>query len=251
MRSLRFVAGIAVLSLTAALPAQAVSTITRTRVSSSSIAFTTAPPESTLAGKFFTVAGTISPARSRMTIIQEKIGGKWLNMGRVQASSNGSFSRTVRLTKAGLHNLRAYSPANSQFGAATSEVIEVSTLAKFWLKDTNSSARFNGVTYAHSYSWSLYNIGASSTDWDLQRKCTLLSLTVGIADDARSGSAGRFEIYVDDALEFSKTVAFGESQEATIDLTGGLRLRVDVIKTSSTGTGMVIGDPQITCMPLA
>lgn len=85
--------------------------------------------------------------------------------------------------------------------------------------------------------------------FDLGRDWETFEVTVGIRDDSTSSQAGRFRIKLDDATIWEKDLEFGESEDVSINVSGGLRLRLEIVPLKEGSTYWAWGDPRVLGVP--
>ena len=212
-----------------------------------------------MAGDRAPVAGEITPARKGTRVnIQQQRRGKWVTITTTKTGNGGSFSAAVRLTKAGVYKLRA-----SAGKAGASSPMQVIVLGTYYLADRDVAAsdqrvdatevRMNGLTYPRSIYMRAYAYGNPVAEWDLQRRCSTLTLTAGIPDSQPRESTATLSLSVDQAPATDIPIAWGATQEITFDVSGALRL---VVKVDPSGYdkgydgGLALGNARLTCLPL-
>ena len=106
----------------------------------------------------------------------------------------------------------------------------------------------NGITYDHPVAWS--SGSPYWAEWDLSRKCTLLTAPgVGLADDAPSGATAIFSVEADGAYRWQKTISLGQSDSLKVSIKGALRLRLSVTDVQNSGGNSYAtwGDAKVWC----
>ncbi|WP_458115964.1 PASTA domain-containing protein [Arthrobacter sp. D2-10] len=96
-----------------------------------------------------------------------------------------------------------------------------------------ASASVNGTTITDGVSC---RVGEemSKTFWLLGRDLAGLKAIVGIEDGADPGSRAKVKISADEAVLLDQELAYGQSVELDADITGALRLEVEVSRTADT-----------------
>jgi hypothetical protein len=90
-----------------------------------------------------------------------------------------------------------------------------------------------------------YNSQGSEAEFNLERKYESFQATIGLTDDANSGTTYKFWVYGDDELLSSATVALGEPANLTVEVDNVLRLRLVQNDCGSMGA-VVWADPVLT-----
>jgi NPCBM/NEW2 domain len=86
----------------------------------------------------------------------------------------------------------------------------------------------SGTTYTRSIQAAPYDRGLSFLEYDLGRRGLRLSGVLGVRDDAQSDVSLRVEMFVDGNRVFDQTTGLGRVTPIDVDITGGLRLRIQV-----------------------
>ena len=97
------------------------------------------------------------------------------------------------------------------------------------------SVQLGGIRYTDAYYCNLPSGGAGSLEFDLGRAYRELRMTIGLTDDSPSvDHRVRFSVIADgrEFLSEPRLVRFGETASLAIDVTGILRLRLEVHDTS-------------------
>ncbi|MDT3440888.1 MULTISPECIES: protein kinase domain-containing protein [unclassified Pseudofrankia] len=118
---------------------------------------------------------------------------------------------------------------------------------------TNGSASVSGAAYVHSVRLPA-NLGYSGetptyVEYDLGRHFQHLQTTVGLSDDATSGTVYLIEVFGDGRRLASHTVKLGDSVPVDINVTGVLRLRLMTTKVQADywdRSVTVFGDAHVT-----
>ncbi len=109
----------------------------------------------------------------------------------------------------------------------------------------------NGVRYTHAISWYASCNNTQIVEYDLGKDFRRLQTTIGVTDDSDSSGAVATEIYLDDRRLAAKTTSLGKTATVSLDVTQGLRLRIQSRRTSCTdhGINVVFGDAQLLGLP--
>jgi hypothetical protein len=105
----------------------------------------------------------------------------------------------------------------------------------------------NGERFTYGAAWRC-SIGCGTTyddfvEFNLGRDYRKFRATLGLADDSPQGVKRRFRVLADGRLLYERDFALGQSEAVTLDVTGALRLRVEVLDSHfSFGA---IGDPTV------
>ena len=219
------------------------------------IALTSPDAVSAMAGESVTVTGTVPGGKKGSWVyVQKARKGGWSNVSRVRLGDGGAFSAPVRMTEAGQFNLRAYANRTT-----ISPSIHVDVLAWYYLSDlskvdgdaSSGSITMNGKAYPRSRSRWVGSYEAVDS-WDLQRRCAVLAMTVGVDDKAEMDFRAAVSVDVDQAQAASTEVGFGTTQDLTVDVSAGLRLTLRATRTTSGWYGDTVGygNARIACLPL-
>jgi hypothetical protein len=104
----------------------------------------------------------------------------------------------------------------------------------------------NGIEYSNALLMSSSTYQNVTVEINAGRSRTRFLGTLGVPDNQKSSSVHQIEISLDGAAPvLSTTIGFGETKAIDIDVTKVLRIRITVLKTSSSGY-LAIGDPRLT-----
>ncbi|UPT20188.1 protein kinase [Thermobifida alba] len=110
-----------------------------------------------------------------------------------------------------------------------------------------ANVKVNTVTYPRALASSLDCY--SDEEWieyDLNRSWTTFETVVGLEDTSESGATVTFSVIVDGDEVATETVGLGTERELSVDVTGGLRLRLQVEPGPDCGDAYAVwGDPRI------
>jgi serine/threonine protein kinase len=117
------------------------------------------------------------------------------------------------------------------------------------------TAGLSGKQYPHSLGRELSGCDSYSPtiEYNLSRGYRRLVTTAGLGDNGRDSSLQvRLELFVDDRPVYAGTIHFGKATPISIDVTGGLRLKVqfESIKLSCDGYDeLTLGQPELLGVP--
>jgi serine/threonine protein kinase len=114
-------------------------------------------------------------------------------------------------------------------------------------------AKLNGVPNLHSLlAWTGCETANAWADFDLSRDWSRFTTTVGIEDASSADSSVTFTVLLDGQPVASGDVVLGRPVEVDVDVSNGLRLRLDMVDNScgfpdnsSINTTLVYGDPKL------
>ena len=114
----------------------------------------------------------------------------------------------------------------------------------------HEAERISGQVYGHALSCDARDSDSGWAEFDLRRDYERFRTTVGQADRSEATTRTiRFSVIGDGETLYTTTVGFGQAVDVDVDVTGVLRLRLDigVIENSGTsaGTWAVWGDPTV------
>jgi serine/threonine-protein kinase len=117
--------------------------------------------------------------------------------------------------------------------------------------NSDYSAELSGKQYPHSVSNPVYGCGSDSrtVEYNLSRGYRKLVATSGLEDNGEDSSLQvRLEIFVDDRPVYAGTLRFGHATPISVDITGGLRLKVQFQSVSGACRGtdqLTLGQPEL------
>jgi len=225
------------------------------------INLTSADVQSIMAGETIKFTGTVGGGRVAKTVhAQQQVKNKWTNVaaGKLRAGSVFAFSQKV--TVAGNFKFRLVYSAGGQ--TTYSKAISAHVRRWYYLSDRDvvegdrlqgGSGIVNGKTYAHSVFLKAAYRDDWNSQWNLQRKCTVLQAKVGLEDSSESTQSVSLQVFVDQSEGPTYTLSLGHDYTVNFDIRGGLRL--GVVGTEVGGNhwngGVVLGNARIACLPLS
>lgn len=113
---------------------------------------------------------------------------------------------------------------------------------------TKGSVNVNGKAYPQSISSSRFMTTATNYQYDLGRNWRSFRATIGLSDTSHPDARYQFRVFVDDQPRGSWNMRLGQSQDINVDVSGGLRLRLEMTKTAANGNNAnaVWGDARVT-----
>lgn len=117
----------------------------------------------------------------------------------------------------------------------------------------DQSVEMNGELYENALLASAgYADPGEQALWDINlgRDWKVFTAVIGLTDDSDSEAKGRFRVYLDGKRIAKYDVAFGHQKKVKLDITGGLRLRLETVETKDVGqVGLVFADPTLLGVP--
>jgi hypothetical protein len=89
----------------------------------------------------------------------------------------------------------------------------------------------------------------ASWDYDLGRDWESFEAMVGLLDDSSFEQGGRFRIILDGSTIWEQDVEFGQAEPVSINVSGGLRLRLEVVSLSEGSIGLGWGGARLLGIP--
>jgi hypothetical protein len=215
------------------------------------------------AGAAFGVSGSATPnLNGRAVEVQAYDGASstWGAVGRATVA-NGSWSAPTAVTTAGRAvPLRAAFLGGVGLKASTSTAASVNVYGWYYLYDgppdevassydeEYDSFNVNGTNYSKSvglYGGTGYT---SSVEFNVARSCLRLTATVGINDEASTTLRTTGRVLVDNVSKWTRSgIALGSSEAINLDISNGLRLRIENTETTSGDGLLVFGDARALC----
>lgn len=213
-----------------------------------------------VAGRWFVLRGTVTPAtRGTTVILQKRIGDKrWVDEARVRTTRKGTFRYRDQPHVAGERTYRAIVPAAGGLRRGTSAPVTV-TVYK-WQSLTKVPVRSSTDTYPDRSGGSLDGVlyapvfegvfGETATegfsDWNLGRRCLALRTTVGNGDAADADTVATITLSGDTTTLYTRSFGLTESEAVTADLTDVFRLGFSW--TAPTGRAQaMLAEPEVLC----
>lgn len=203
-------------------------------------------------------SGTVKPKAAGATVaVQEKSGKKWKPIATTTLDADGAFEVAFKPTRTGDRKIRICKAAGTKIGAGCSATQVIGVYQWGYLTDrdyvdrdsiyTEDPMSINGTMFKKSLGSDGYS-GTTFIEYNLSRRCTELRATVGIGDESETGANGLAEILVDGTSKYRKQFSLGQSAPVSIDVTDGLRVRLEGT-TDSDGLDEYIGfgSPQVLC----
>ena len=214
------------------------------------------------AGQAFAVSGVASAnLNGRMVEVQAYDGASssWGAVGRATVEG-GTWSAPTAVTTAGRSvPLRAAFLGGVGLRPSTSGATSVTVFGWYYMYDglpdlvVGSSSGFdsenvNGTNYSKSYIMGGYVGITSGAEFNLSRSCTRVAATVGINDEASTTLRGTGRVMVDSVTKWTKPgLALGGAENINLDVTNGLRLRLEYSETTDGSGYAVFGDLRALC----
>ncbi|MBB1023262.1 MULTISPECIES: NPCBM/NEW2 domain-containing protein [unclassified Dietzia] len=113
---------------------------------------------------------------------------------------------------------------------------------------TKGSVNINGRTYAQSVYTSQFMTTSTNYQYDLGKDWSNFRATIGLSDTSHPDARYQFRVFVDDQQRGSWAMRLGQAQDININVSGGLRLKLEVTKTAANGNNAnaAWGDARVT-----
>lgn len=214
------------------------------------------------AGVPFTVSGSAINLDGQTIQIQAYDSGSsvWGAIG-TAVVAGGQWSATASVTKAGRAvPVRAYFPGSVGLGASVTAGSPIAVFGWYYLYDRTPKS----VGYSGDYDFDTWNINGVNysksvgipgstgrtywVEFDLSRSCTRLAATVGMDDSSATTTRTTARINVDSVNKWSMPgMQLGQSYPVSIDISSGLRLRLETSETTDGSGYGVFGDVRTLC----
>lgn len=227
------------------------------------VSITAVSASSIEAGQAFTVSGAASSnLNGRPVEVQAFDSGSssWGAVGRGSVQ-NGVWSASASVSTAGRSvPLRAAFLGGVGLSSSTSTASAVTVYGWYYVYDDlpeqvassydydYDSFNINGTNY--SKSMALYgSTGYTSyVEYNLGRGCIRLATTIGINDEASTSLRATGRILVDNVTKLTRSgLKLGSSEALSLDISNGLRLRVEDTETTDGSGYLVFGDLRMLC----
>jgi hypothetical protein len=215
------------------------------------------------AGAVAQITGTVTPsAAGHPVYLQRFYSNSWHRIGTQTLNRRSVFNFSYRVTTPGAWSVRIFKPAG-RIGAGSSPSLRFTVYGWHYLSDLppaqdrfwNGSGplSINGPLYPHSVS-SINPLFVGETayaEYGLARRCTRFAATIGMSDASASGSTVTIEVLVDGVEMRSDQYALGRSSVVTLNVSGALRLRLQVLGdsdgTNGGGAQGAFGNARVFC----
>jgi hypothetical protein len=219
---------------------------------------------SVILGTTDAISGTVSPAVPHLKLaLQEQAGKTWTTWASRRVSSSGSFVFKAKPRRHGASVWRIAVPTRSRLATGVSPHVNIRALSWFYLaklqevRDDAASgtgqwstgpAESNGVNYSHPVDMEAgcnnSDGGDYWVDFNLARRYTQFTATVGLRDDAPTNYPVSFKLIADGQTLASGTLTLGKATPIAVSVSNVLRLRLFINDPQSTtleddcGTGI-------------
>ena len=217
------------------------------------------------AGQAFAVSGVASAnLNGRMVEVQAYDGASssWGAVGRATVEG-GTWSAPTAVTTAGRSvPLRAAFLGGVGLRPSTSGATSVTVFGWYYLYDgmpdqvAGADSRYsnygsynvNGTNYSKSYGIG-GSVGFTSFgEFNVARSCVRFAATVGVNDEASTSLRTTGRVLVDSVTKWTKSgIGLGSAEAINLDISNGLRLRVENSETTSGDGSLVFGDARALC----
>ncbi|NYE35240.1 hypothetical protein F4692_000344 [Nocardioides cavernae] len=231
---------------------------------STSVAIAAVSPTTVEAGQAFTVSGSASSNLEGRTVQVEAYDSgtdAWSPIGSAIVRS-GAWTGSASVSTAGSAvPLRASFAGGIGLARSSSTATSIAVYGWFHLRNresvsdsnglTGGSYNVNGVTYPQSVGVWFFSSRTSYVEYDLSRSCTRFAATVGVADYSPSDEKVAGALIVDNVTKWSRTgIGLGQSYPLDIDITAGLRLRIEgTPEVYGSDADLIFGDARVYCAP--
>jgi hypothetical protein len=253
--------GVAAAPAVSAAPA----TVTRPQLTLTPYTVTMATPVASMTlGKTMKVTGVVKGAGASKVTLYQRNGTRWDPWISAKLV-NGRYTLNYKPVSAGAHIIRVYTPATTKHRAAASPSKTITVYKWHFLSDFADTSRtvavqrwaslgdvvgINGHTYIHTpWTWDQYQGLTGFVEYNLSRACLAFQATAGLTDESSSTGASQLEVQTDGVQDWAKTMTLGQSQNLSISVRGGLRLRLQttVVTTSDGMLKSAFGDARVIC----
>lgn len=231
-----------------------------------SIGLSTTSASSVEAGAPFTVAGTAVRLDGQTVQVQAYDAGStsWGSIGSAVVS-NGQWVATASVSTAGRAvPVRAFFPGGAGLAAAASNETPITVFGWYYLYDTEYDGpvtevassydedygpfTVNGVGYSKSVSLDGYTSYTTYVEYNLGRGCIRFASVNGLQDESNTVTRTTARIIVDSVTKWTQSgIQLGGAYPTTLDISGGLRLRLENTETTSGSGALVFGDARVLC----
>lgn len=113
---------------------------------------------------------------------------------------------------------------------------------------SKGSININGKAYAQSIYTTRFMTTSTNYQYDLGRNWNNFRATIGLSDTSHPDARYQFRVLVDDEPRGTWTMRLGQSRDININVSGGLRLKLEVTKTAANGNNAnaAWGDARVT-----
>jgi hypothetical protein len=255
------ISGLAAAPAVSAAPA----TVARPQVTLTPYTVTmTTPVASMTLGKTMKVTGVVKGAGATRVTLYQRNGTKWEPWISAKLV-NGRYTLNYKPVTAGAHIIRVYTPSTAKHRAAASPNKTITVYKWHFLSDFADTSRvvaysnwvsagdvveINGRTYVHTpWTWQQYKGHTGFIEYNLSRACLTFQATAGMKDESSSTGSSQLEVQTDGVQNWVKTMTLGQSQNLSISVRGGLRLRLQttVVATSDGMLESAFGDARVIC----
>jgi len=204
------------------------------------------PAASMTLGNTMKVTGTVKGAGATKVILQQRTGTVW-STWMTASVVGGAYTLNYKPAAPGARAIRVYAPGTTShtYGISTAKTITVykwNYLASFnqtsrlvaqnsfwWAGE--SVANINGHAYIHSLrdNRSATRSSPGFVEYNLSRACLTFRMTGGVADESASDGSAQLEIATDGVQRWARTMSLGQSENVSLSVSGGLRLRLSDI----------------------
>lgn len=185
--------------------------------------------------------------RGKRVKLERRVGAKgaWVRVGGGKVAANGAFRASGIATGFGAVSFRAVGKVKKKIFA--SRAVGSQVYAWFNLADQNyvdtqgmdiDSIQMGGVSYGNSPLGGLDFAGdVDWIDYNLGYHCSTFQASIGISDNADTGTQGEFYLTRDAERQLLGAKALGAATLVSQDVAGRLRIRLETV-----GTGSPVGD---------
>lgn len=215
----------------------------------------TLAPDRVFKGETAKMTGKVIPPRPGESVkLQQKKSGKWKDIDSNELDDASRYSFTITGEKAGTPQYRVFKGASGGVDAGTSPVRKLSVYRWIYLSNLQvvdyddfdfGSFRINGKNYPNSIG-AYYDFSDGYAEWNIDRKCDRLLGVGGVDDTSDVDVIGEVTLSKEGEQFFQEQYTFGTTNPINVDVTGILRLRVDVSTVKKEGYP-AIGNARVSC----
>ncbi|MEH6820636.1 MAG: NPCBM/NEW2 domain-containing protein [Dietzia psychralcaliphila] len=168
------------------------------------------------------------------------------------AAASSQLSDTGGINTDSLGNITSGSqnqePGNPPVPGTQTTYLRAMQIVRGGNEPSKGSVNINGRAYAQSVYTSRFMTTSTNYQYDLGRNWSNFRATIGLSDTSHPDARYQFRVFVDDQQRGTWTMKLGQAQDININVSGGLRLKLEVTKTAANGNNAnaAWGDARVT-----
>lgn len=265
MRKLALVAAAATFSTLALTPALASSASGADAASAQSqragkyVVTATVNTDEAIVGGKVVLKGKVTPAaRGEKVVLQKRYAGekRWIDETSAKLKKSGAFKLVDDIKSIDARSYRVFKPGSKGVKPGYSPILDVTAYRWSWLTDLPQrtatelvetwSVSIDATEYTHSLAAT--TAGTSGLiDYNLGRKCTRMTGTFGITDNADLATSVSIGVTGDGAALYSGSFTVGHAVTQTIGLRDVFRLGINYNKPGTGAGQAAVGGPKVLC----